>query len=153
LKVAFDSNILVYLAKVWKVDGDIEKTRRIEALILAFADTVDLIAPLQTLGESYQVMARFGFPRIICQTNILKWIERFETVSTSATAFEAAVRLATDHKLQFWDALIITIAAEARCELLLSEDMQPGFTWHGLTVVNPLAETLDERLVRLLDAP
>jgi predicted nucleic acid-binding protein len=31
-------------------------------------------------------------------------------------------------------------SAENRCRLLLSEDLQTGFTWRGVTVVNPLRE-------------
>ncbi|WP_205963481.1 PIN domain-containing protein [Roseicella aquatilis] len=30
-------------------------------------------------------------------------------------------------------------AAEAECRLLLSEDIQDGFTWRGVTVRNPFA--------------
>jgi hypothetical protein len=33
--------------------------------------------------------------------------------------------------------MILSAAADARCRLLLSEDLQEGFTWRGVTVVNP----------------
>jgi predicted nucleic acid-binding protein len=36
-----------------------------------------------------------------------------------------------------WDALIMSVAAENKCRLLISEDFQNGFTWRGVTVVNP----------------
>ena len=45
--------------------------------------------------------------------------------------------IAADHRLQIWDALILSVAAENGSRLLLSEDLQDGFTWHGVTVVNP----------------
>lgn len=54
--------------------------------------------------------------------------------------FIAALDLAVDHQLQFWDSLILAIAARARCRVLLSEDMQQGFIWGGVTVVNPYFE-------------
>jgi predicted nucleic acid-binding protein len=41
--------------------------------------------------------------------------------------------------MPIWDALILAVAAENRCRLLLSEDFQAGFTWRGVTVVNPFA--------------
>ena len=63
----------------------------------------------------------------------------------------AALDLAVDHRLQFWDALIVTVAAEARRRLLLSEDMPDGFLWRGVTVVIPFAEPLHPRLAALLD--
>jgi hypothetical protein len=47
--------------------------------------------------------------------------------------------LAVDHHLSVWDAVIVAAAAEAGYRLVLSEEMQEGFTWRGLTIVNPLA--------------
>ena len=61
------------------------------------------------------------------------------------------VDLATEHKLQFWDALILNVAADAGCSLLLSEDMQDGFAWRGVTVVNPFAAKMHKRLARILE--
>ena len=36
---------------------------------------------------------------------------------------------------------MVAVAAEVGCRLLLSEDMQDGFSWRGVTVVNPFAAT------------
>jgi predicted nucleic acid-binding protein len=51
----------------------------------------------------------------------------------------SAADLATIHQLSIWDALVLAVSAEAGCRLLLSEDMQEGFTWGGVTVVDPLS--------------
>jgi predicted nucleic acid-binding protein len=40
---------------------------------------------------------------------------------------------------------------ENHCRLLLSEDLQQGFVWRGVSVVNPLAESADPLLTRFLD--
>jgi len=34
----------------------------------------------------------------------------------------------------------LSAASAAGCRLLLSEDMQEGFTWGGVTVVNPFTD-------------
>jgi predicted nucleic acid-binding protein len=65
--------------------------------------------------------------------------DSFEVADSSWSAFQAAMDLAIDHSLQIWDALIMAVAAENRCRLLLSEDLQNGFIWKGVTVVNPFA--------------
>ena len=39
--------------------------------------------------------------------------------------------------MAIWDALILSVAADHKCRLLLSEDFQHGFTWRGVTVVDP----------------
>jgi predicted nucleic acid-binding protein len=51
----------------------------------------------------------------------------------------AAADLATDPRLGIWDAVILSVASQAGCRLLLSEDLQDGFTWGGVTVVDPFA--------------
>ncbi|HJQ16060.1 MAG TPA: hypothetical protein VJ859_03585 [Allosphingosinicella sp.] len=62
----------------------------------------------------------------------------------------SAADLAVDHKLQFWDALIVTAAADAGCTFLLSEDMQDKFIARGLTIVDPLAADVHPRFASLL---
>ena len=148
--IALDSNVLVYIAGVVKAPTDNEKTASIRPMVdrLALSETV--LCPLQAFGETYHVMLRHGLSREECRSTILIWRRLFEIAPSTETAFMSAIDLATDHKLQFWDALILSVSAEAGCTLLLSEDLQPGFTWRGVTVVNPFAAEIDRRLARLL---
>lgn len=57
------------------------------------------------------------------------------------------MELCVDHQIDTWDALILAVAAEHRCTMLLSEDMQHGFVWRGVCVVNPFAVPTHARLV------
>ena len=150
MKIALDSNVLLYAAGVVKVESDHAKTSFIRPLIEEIALKETIVCPLQTFGEAYHVMLRFGRSREECRNTLQKWGARFETVASSEHAFLSAIDLATDHKLQFWDALIINAAADAGCQLLLSEDLQPGFVWYGLRVANPFAPELDRRLAEML---
>ncbi|HWB99103.1 MAG TPA: hypothetical protein VG672_20485, partial [Bryobacteraceae bacterium] len=56
-----------------------------------------------------------------------------------------------DHHFGIWDAVILSAASQAGCRLLLSEDLQDGFTWGGVTVVNPFASPRHALLEALLD--
>lgn len=62
----------------------------------------------------------------------------------------AAADLAVTHQLGIWDAVIVSAAAEADCNLLLSEDMQDGFIWQGVTIANPFARSKHPLLKALL---
>jgi predicted nucleic acid-binding protein len=62
----------------------------------------------------------------------------------------AAADLATRHRLGIWDAVVFSAAAAAGCRLLLSEDLQAGFTWSGVTVTNPFSEKRHELLEEFL---
>jgi hypothetical protein len=78
----------------------------------------------------------------------------YEQIGRSAfRARIAAADLVVGHKFPFWNALFVTAAAEAGCTLLLSEDMQDGFATRGLTVANPLRDTLHSKLAGLIERP
>jgi predicted nucleic acid-binding protein len=53
----------------------------------------------------------------------------------------AALELAEEHGISFYDALIVASAIEAGCNILYSEDMQHGRSIGGLAIVNPFLES------------
>lgn len=65
------------------------------------------------------------------------------------SCFQMAFEISATHQLQIWDALILAVAAESRCRLLLSEDFHDRFSWNGVTVVNPFAQAPSPLLERL----
>ena len=46
---------------------------------------------------------------------------------------------------------VLNVAAEGGARLLLTEDLHAGFSWRGVSVVNPLIEPIDALLQQLLD--
>lgn len=58
---------------------------------------------------------------------------------TTKESLALAVHLATSHQVSIWDAIVLATASIAGCRLLLSEDTQDGFTWGGVTVIDPFA--------------
>ena len=55
-------------------------------------------------------------------------------------AVSAAVSLAENHRLSFYDALIVASAIEAGCDTLYTEVMQHDRAIGGLTIRNPFIE-------------
>jgi predicted nucleic acid-binding protein len=49
------------------------------------------------------------------------------------------------------EAVIMAASARAGCRLLLSEDLQDGFTWSGLTVTNPFSPAPHVLLAALIN--
>jgi len=72
---------------------------------------------------------------------VLSWGDSFPVIETSSSVILTATELSVRHQLGWWDAVILSAAADAGCRLLLSEDLQEGFTWGGVTVTNPFAAT------------
>lgn len=149
MRVALDTNILAYAEGV----GDATRCRAALALIERLPEQ-RVVLPAQTLGELYRVLTgKAQRERLAARDALLGWADSFEVADSTWTAFQSALDLSIDHGLQVWDALILSVAAENRCRLLLSEDLHDGFTWRGVTVANPFAAPGSPLLASLLEPP
>jgi predicted nucleic acid-binding protein len=146
VKVALDTDFLAYAEGV---NG--EGRRSIALDLMRHLPTGAAFIPVQVLGELFNVLVRKA-DRSPAEAReaLLGWRDAFSLIETSAQVMQAAVDLAADHKLGIWDAVIMSASAQAGCRLLLSEDMQEGFTWGGVTVVNPFGTTRHALLEALL---
>ena len=135
MKIALDTNVLAYAEGV----NDIEKRDIVLDLIRNLPQEAAVI-PVQVLGELFNVLVRkAGRSRTDAREALLGWRDTFAAIETSPEIILAAADLATDHQFGIWDAVILSAASQAGCRLLLSEDLQDGFTWGGVTVANPFA--------------
>lgn len=149
-RVAYDTNILAYIRGVESHPDDAAKIIAVRIFHAGLAKRCTCVAPLQALGELYSVLARNTKDREFAKAELASCLNEFQPVVPDIASFTGAIDLATEHKLQFWDSLILATAASGGCSLLLSEDMQDGFAWRGVTVVNPFAKKLHKRLARVL---
>lgn len=98
------------------------------------------VVAVQVLGEFFDLLVRKGGrPCSDARDAPLNWRDAFPVVETSAGIMLAAADLATNHHLGIWDAVGLSAASKADCHLLLSEDLQDGFNWAGVTMINPFS--------------
>ena len=148
MRVALDTNILAYAEGV---NGSVRKKLALDLLQQLPQDSV--VLPVQALGELFHVLVRkAGWSPSKARATILSWQDAFPIVETSIVVMLAATDLAADHRLSIWDAVIFSAAAEGGCRLLLSEDLHDGFTWNGVTVSNPFADSTHPLLRALLSS-
>ena len=135
MNIALDTNVLAYAEGV---NGAGRKRAAVDLVrVLPRGST---FVPAQTLGELFRVLVRkASWSPAAARTAILTWGDTFPLIETSPEVLLGALDLAADHRLAIWDAVIVAAAADARCRLLLSEDLQEGFTWGGVTVTNPFS--------------
>jgi predicted nucleic acid-binding protein len=99
--------------------------------------------PVEILGELFNVLVRKAKRRPAgARAVVLSCRDAYPTIETSAAVMIHAMDLAADHGLTIWDAVVVAASAKAECRLLLSEGLQVGFTWGGVTGTNPFAPTL-----------
>jgi predicted nucleic acid-binding protein len=137
MRVALDTNVLAYAEGV---NGQGRKDAALAMLRDVFEHEV--MVPAQALGELFVVLTRKAKRDAAeARSAVLSWSDSFPLIDTTPAVIHEAMELVTTHRLGFWDAVMLAGAAQAGCRLLLSEDMQDGFIWRGVTVRNPFSTT------------
>lgn len=147
MRAALDTNVLAY------AEGVGDRAKKKTALeILERLPLSSVVIPVQVLGELFRVLVRKrGMKPADARHAILYWRNAFSNLSdTSAEVLLAAVDLAQE-QVSIWDAVILCATAESGCQLLLSEDLQHGFVYKGVTVVNPFREPRHALLEAMLE--
>ena len=148
MRAALDTNLL---AGAEGVDGPARRKVALELLRSLPGERV--VLPVQVLGELFNVLVRKAArSRSDARSAILGWRDAYAVAETTSEAMVAAADLATDHRMGIWDSVIFSVASAAGCRLLLSEDLHAGFTWGGVTVVNPFAAERHPLVDALVDA-
>jgi predicted nucleic acid-binding protein len=146
VRVALDTNMLAYAEGV---NGASMKTAALD--LVSKLPQASIVLPVQVLGELFQVLTRKAARSPSrARAAVLSWHDAFAVADTSAAVMLAATDLAVHHHLGLWDAVILSASADANCRLLLSEDIQDGFLWRGVTVVNPFGPSVHPLLKALL---
>lgn len=148
MRLALDTNVLAY------AEGVNDAARR--SVIVGLLRKIppgNVYVPVQTLGELFYVLvAKAAIRPAEARAAILRWCNQYSLIETSEeVVLFSAMELSSQHRLRIWDSIIMAAAASIGCRLLLSEDLQHGFTWNGVTVVNPFSKTPHELLAEALE--
>ena len=147
MRLALDTNVLAYAEGV---NGAPMQDAAL-ALVSKLPNQSTFL-PVQVLGELFYLLVRKGgFSPQQARSSLLIWQDAFPVIETSQSVMTSAMDLASHHKLRIWDAVVLSAAFRAECRLLLSEDLQDGFTWSGVTVVNPFSKTPNALLMQALN--
>jgi len=135
MRIALETNILAYAEGVNGADR-----KRTALDILRGFTAEELMLPVQALGELFVVLTRkAGRTAADARAAALAWSDSYPLIGTTPSVMLEAMEIVTTHRLALWDSVMLAAAAQADCRLLLSEDMQDGFTWRSVTVRNPFA--------------
>lgn len=96
---------------------------------------------VQVLNEFYVTATQKlkpGMPRKEARAEVQDFLT-WEPVALSAELIRSAFEVQTRYEISYWDSLIVSAALAARCNFLLTEDLQDGQDFGGLKVVDPFA--------------
>lgn len=133
-KVFLDTNILVYSLD----QSDTGKRGKCRRLLKSLIGESSGVISTQVMQEFFMAATtKLGADPLLVK-DILRSLERFETVVVSPMLIKEAIDCAIINQLSFWDALIVVAAESARCEILWTEDLNHGQVIRGVRIENPL---------------
>ena len=96
----------------------------------------------QVLQEFYATAIRLDRSAIArtMARDELRLLSRWPTHSPLATDVLAAAEIAEQNTISFWDGLIVRSASELECDVLWTEDLNPGQRIAGVEVRSPFAD-------------
>jgi len=133
-KVFLDTNMIVYSLD----QSNSHKKNKCRGLLKGLALEKNGVISTQVLQEFYVTStSKLGADPLIVK-DVLRTLERFETVVITPILIREAVDCSIINRLSFWDALIIVAAESAHCEILWTEDLNHGQIIRGVRIENPL---------------
>ena len=129
-----DTNILIYAATA----QDPHKSDIACKLIQhALEVNHDGVISVQVMTEFVNVMqSRFKVPA----AEIDKWVSQFYPLLATEVTMDAvrnALYIKEEYGIQYYDALIVATAEKLGCTEIVSEDLNDGQVYHGMTAINP----------------
>lgn len=132
MRISIDSNVLVYAFQ----RGD-PRAEIADDLLRRLADA-DVMLCVQVLGELLKVVRRKYSERLEETAFAVGiWSALYPIEQTTIDDILPALEIAERYRLQYWDSLIIAVAARGGAEVLLTEDMGDGTIVHGVRLLNP----------------
>ena len=129
-----DTNVAVYA-----YDSSAgEKQKRAQQVLREAAAAREGVISVQVLGEFFHAtVTRKNLLTIDKARRALAALKHLEVVSLDEATVEQAIDFHERYQLRYWDALIVAAARLSGCVSVLSEDLNDGQDYEGVTVVNP----------------
>lgn len=128
-----DTNVLVYS------DDPRDPTKQLTAL-----DVINEHLRLRTGVVSLQVLQEYFVTttgKLRLDVGLAKrrveFFAKFQVAEPTVTDILAAIDMHRLHGFSYYDALVLRMAKQTGCRILLSEDTQHGRDFDGLKIVNP----------------
>jgi predicted nucleic acid-binding protein len=127
-----DTNVVVYA-----FDRSEQAKRAVAIEILDSEQR--LVISTQVLLECWWVLTRRLDPPLSGDDAqaVIDGLTRLPVVATDPELVQRGIRTARRTGIAIWDAMIVEAARSAGCDRVLSEDLQHGHDFGGVTVDNP----------------
>ena len=131
-----DTNVLVYA-----YDASDPAKQRIAQDLVRRAVAGEMVISTQVLAEFAATLLHKLSPaaRPADVSSILDVLGPIKAITSDADSVRRAVEAHAKYGVHFYDGMILAAAERGACARVLSEDLNPGQSYFGVTVENPFA--------------
>ena len=135
-----DSNILVYSYD----SAEPVKRALAQEIIASLVRNENGVLSVQVLGEFFSIVTRrianpISIEKADTTVGMIASLPELDVLEIDMAMVRRAIATHSRYGTTYWDSLIIAAAERAGCTSILSEDMNPGQSYHGMLAVNPFA--------------
>lgn len=133
-KSFLDTNILIY-----QLDNrDPIKQKRCREIVRTVVSNHEAVISTQILQEFYVACTMKLNIKPILIKGIMHGFENMEVVTIGIDLINNAIDASIQYQITFWDSLVVVSAESAKCQHLLTEDLNEGQIIRNVRIRNPL---------------
>ena len=133
-KSFLDTNILIY-----QMDSrDVVKQKKCRELVKALVLRLEAVISTQILQEFYVACTTKLKIKPILVKGMMHGFENMEVVTVGPDLINEAVDTSIQYHISFWDSLVIVSAESAKCQNLVTEDLNEGQVIRNVRIQNPM---------------
>ncbi len=138
--ITVDTNILIY-----SVDASETLKHSIATRIVRVLGANRAPLPVQCLSEFYFAVTRKQILTPEAAEEVVRgYLGFFLSVSAFPADVVSAIAIHQQHRLQFFDCVLLAVTKRAGCTVFLSEGMKHNQVIDGITILNPFLLTPSE---------
>ena len=132
-KCFLDTNLFVYSMDT----ANPEKMKKSREILTATLAEKNAVISTQVLQEFYVAATKKLGADPFKVKNIMKSLAPLEVIAVDRNLIFEAIDIQMSYQISFWDALIISAAVQAKCDCILTEDLNNGQIIRGTEIINP----------------
>ena len=133
-KSFLDTNILIY-----QMDNrDVVKQRRCRELVRAMVVRHEAVISTQILQEFYVACTAKLKVKPILVKGMIHGFQNMEVVTVGSDLINEAIDTSIQYHISFWDSLVVVSAESAKCQYLVTEDLNEGQVIRNVKIQNPM---------------
>ena len=133
-KSFLDTNILIY-----QMDNrDVVKQRKCRELVRALVLRHEAVISTQILQEFYVACTAKLKVKPILVKGMIHGFQNMEVVTVGSDLINEAIDTSIQYHISFWDSLVVVCAESAKCQYLVTEDLNEGQVIRNVKIQNPM---------------